>query len=286
MKVIKGFILVSFLGIAISSCFEAPDFNNTPSISFEKIQFKETPLPGDYDTLVLYLNFKDGDGDLGLSDDFTSTPYHASFYYLAAGPDLEDTVRVTTRTVYQSVAPFSSFIMLESPDNPTGPLVTDRMRSVPGFEALPVYDPNSCLNYAYSEVLVPEAMQAVDATYNIKDTLRDQNGARYFLIEEALLYERNPNHNNIDVEFWVLQNNGTYQFFDWFKEFCIDFNGRFPVLGDEERPLEGTIRYAMSNPGFLALFGTKTLKLKVRIRDRALNKSLQIETPSFTLSGI
>jgi hypothetical protein len=285
MKVIKGLILACFLGTVVSGCFEAPVFNNTPSISFQKILFKETPSAGDYDTLVLYLNFKDGDGDLGLSDDYTDDPYHASYYYLAAGPERKDTVRVTTTVVYQSVAPFNSYIMLESDQDVEGPLVTDRTRSVPGFGDLPAYDPNSCLNYSYSEVLVPEAMQAVDATYNIKDTLRDQSNRNYFLVEEALLYKRNPYHNNIEIEFWVLQNNG-YQYFDWYKEFCIDFNGRFPVLGDEERPLEGTIRYAMANPGFLALFGTKTLKLRVRIRDRALNTSTQIETPAFTLSGI
>jgi hypothetical protein len=74
--------------------------------------------------------------------------------------------------------------------------------------------------------------------------------------------------------------------FDWFEEFCIDFNGRFPVLTNQEGPLEGTIRYAMPNSSFLALFSVKTLRLKVSIRDRALNLSEEVTTPQFTLDGI
>jgi hypothetical protein len=283
MRAIKGFILFCFLTSMFSACFDAPEFDVTPEISFNKIDFRETPSAGDYDTLVLYINFKDGDGDLGLDDNYLDEPFNSAFYYLAAGPQLKDTVKATTTVVYENNPPYNAFFLLLS--NGKGPLVTNRTRSTPGFESLPIYDQNSCLNYSYTEVLVPASLNAVDATYNITDTLNDQTGNDYYLIEEALYYKSNVYHNNIEVKFWVLEN-GIYKEFDWYEKFCISFNGRFPVLGDEERPLEGTIRYAMANPGFISLFSVKTIRISVRIRDRALHTSKEIFTPPFTLSSI
>lgn len=284
MKAIKGFILFCFLAGTISACFDAPEFDITPEISFKKIQFKKTPAPGDPDSLILTLNFKDGDGDLGLDDNYSDAPFNDAFYYLAAGPTLSDTARVTTRIVYTDT--FDAYILLQSSDSELeGPLVIDRTRSKPGFGDLPPYDPNSCLNYSFTELLVPERFNAVDATYNIIDTLNDQSGNLYFVVQEAMLYKKNPYYYNIDVEFLVLEN-GSYVKYDWYKNFCIDFNGRFPVLGNEKRPLEGTIRYAMANASFEAVLSVKTLKLRIRIRDRALRTSKEIETPPFTLSSI
>jgi hypothetical protein len=286
MRAIKGFILFGFLGSVVSACFDAPEFADTPEISFEKIQFKETPASADYDTLILFLDFKDGDGDLGLDPNSTEDsryPFNDAFYYLATGSSKIDSV--TTTVVYTSSPPYDAFILLESEADFTGPLVTERMRSEPGFEFLPEYDPNSCLNYSTTQVLVPEWFEAVDETYNILDTLFDGLDNEYYLVEEALLYERNVNHYNIDVEFFVLEA-GNFVPYDWFENFCIEFNGRFPLLGKGERPLEGTIRYAMANPSFKAIFGVKTLKLRIKIRDRALRTSNVIETPPFTLNSI
>lgn len=288
MKAIKGFILFCFLGSVVSACFDPPEFGNKPEISFRKILFKETPSAGDYDTLVLSLNFKDGNGDLGLDpadpDDF-KYPFNDAFYYLAAGPNLADTVKVTTRTVYTEDN--DVFVLLEPfEENVTGILVTDQLRNVTGFGSLPEYDPTSCVNYSLTQVLVPEEFEAVDETFNILDTLFDNATNRYFLVKEPLLYKRNPYHYNIDVEFWTLESNGQFKQYDWFGNFCIDYNGRFRVLGYGTRPLEGTIRYAMSSSSFLQIFSVKTIKLRIRIRDRALNTSNVIETPPFRLSDI
>lgn len=55
------------------ACVEVPDFSTTPQISFNSVQFKdETPI----DYIYLTINFKDGDGDLGLSNsDILSAPF-------------------------------------------------------------------------------------------------------------------------------------------------------------------------------------------------------------------
>src|SRR6478735_5612912 len=85
MKCIKGLVLPCFLAISLSSCFDPPEFKNTPDITYEKIQFKEVPGAGTNDSLILYLNFKDGDGDLGLDPDdpiYSQDPYNSSYYFL------------------------------------------------------------------------------------------------------------------------------------------------------------------------------------------------------------
>jgi len=107
-------------------------------------------------------------------------------------------------------------------------------------------------------------------------------------VEEPFLYERNIYHNNIDVKFFRFVGGGTgFIEYDWFENFCIDFNGRFPNLTNKEgSPVEGTIRYAMPNSSFLAVFGSTKIKLAIKIRDRARNTSREVETPLFDLRGI
>lgn len=285
MKACKGLLLFCFLGISISSCFNPPEFSNVPEIELEKIQFKETPESGEADTLVLYLNFKDGDGDLGfdlLDPVFSQEPFNDSFYYIADGSG--DTISVTTQVVY-STDGAKSFDLLNPPVGLTGKLAINKTRLLPNYGYLPVYDPNSCLNYSISQILVAESDNLVDATYNIIDTLYEESNpeSKFFLVEEPFLYRRNPYHNNIEVKFFKFTN-GTFVEYDWFQEFCIDFNGRFPNVSNQAgSPVEGSLRYNMTNSSFLAIFGNNQIKLKIRIRDRALNSSREIETPAFDL---
>lgn len=293
MKACKGLILFCFLISGVSSCFDPPEFTSQPEIQYEKIQFKETPSAGVVDTLILFLNFKDGDGDLGLGHtgtidpyveaQYTSDPYQSSIFFLADGTG--DTLRASTTVVFGIDR---SYNLLKLTPGSSGKLATDKTRMLPDYGHLPVYDPDACVNYLLTKVLVAEADNVVDATYNITDTLVNPFDLteRYFLVEEAFLYKRNINNYNIDVEFFMFENGG-YVEYDWFDEFCMDFNGRFPILTNGTgAPLEGTIRYSMENSSFIGIFGSKKLKLKIRIRDRALNTSKEIETPDFDLRSI
>ena len=141
-------------------------------------------------------------------------------------------------------------------------------RTKPGYDTLPAFvKPYNCINW---EVKTVNAK--VDTFY----------------------FQLNPNHYNIFVDFFVQKTDGTFKEFDWQKEFTypncgITFDGRFPRLSKDltqKTPLDGTIHYSMESTGFLILFSIKTLKLRVRIQDRVLNKSNTIETPLFTLGGI
>lgn len=117
------------------------------------------------------------------------------------------------------------------------------------------------------------------------EVIREDN-----IVKDTLYFQLNPNYYNITVDFFVKNFDGTYTEFDWTKEFDYPgcggtFDGRFPILFKDKpgSPLEGTIKYGMGSTGFKALFSNKPLKLRIQIKDRALNKSQIIETPDFTL---
>lgn len=102
-----------------------------------------------------------------------------------------------------------------------------------------------------------------------------------------MFYKRdNPLHTNIEVEFWV-KNGNSYTLFDWEKEYCeVAFNQRLPELSDKPGPLEGNLKYSMNSLGIRATFSIKTLKLRIKIRDRSYHVSNIIETGDFTLDKI
>ncbi len=285
MKVIKGLILVCFLGVSINSCFNPPEFTNSPEITYNKIEFKEVPGAGTNDSLILYINFKDGDGDLGLDPEdpfYSEEPYHPSYYYLT-DPDCIgspcDTTQVSTIIVYDTEG--VPYVLLDSEGIP-GKLVTNRTRNEPGYGNLPVYINGNCKYYSEDQLLVPAT--SADASYNISDTLTNSVGDLFFVIQEPFLYKQNVNHYNIEVKFEVFEN-GDWPEFHW-SEFCLTYNGRFPVISGQSSALEGTLRYGMANPSFLALFSLKELRLKVKIRDRALNPSNEVTTQQFNLDRI
>lgn len=65
-----GFFLIIITGLTLSSCVDTPDFDNTPSIRFNDVEpftiydsFSQTNA----DSIVITIDFEDGDGDLGIS---------------------------------------------------------------------------------------------------------------------------------------------------------------------------------------------------------------------------
>lgn len=293
MRVIKGIILFCFSMVVMSACFEAPEFSDIPKLTYKDIKFKEVGEASDYDTLILYLDFQDGNGDVGLSSfeesgDF-NPPYNSEFYFLANGvkPDGKgDTIPITSIVLKDDVEN-KDYLILNYSALP-GKIVTSKTRSLPAYNYLPVYNPNSCIDYSFlTEVLAP--LSSVDATYDIQDTVM-VNGRSFAKFQEALLYRSNPNHYNIEIKFWVFEG-GEFVEYDWFEEYCLTFNGRFPTsLSDNptyiNRPIEGTIRYAMPSTSFRAIFGVTPLKISARIRDRALNVSNTVYTEEFYLDKI
>lgn len=228
------------LGLGLSSCFDPPEYSNTPEIEFENIAFKETPSSQDADSIILFIKFRDGDGDLGIAPNET------------ACLDEEQTICFNEKFYFQLTSTGEQVTYKDKRENPD--------LNLPDY--VPPFD---CINW---EIIKDDSSppQPIDTVY----------------------FELNPNHNNIFIDFLVKQNDGSFQEFDWRTELCSTFDARFPIVAKNSdvsigNSVEGTLRYAMKSTGFKLLFSIKTLKLRIQIQDRALNKSNIIETPEFQL---
>jgi hypothetical protein len=279
MKISKGLAIFSLTCVVFSSCFDPPQFPIVPQIEFDKIEF----IRGQTDELVLSIRFKDGDGDVGLDNSdsrYIDSPYNNSFFFQEHNGIL-DTISTIVK-VFPGVQTQYDLLDIKNPAN--GKLVFPRTRKNPAYSSLPAYN---CADYEYlvdHKLLIRKADHAVlDPTVRITNTLGVAPDD-YLEIQDTLLMATNPNHYNIEIDFLVKRGDNDFVEFDWRKEFCTQsYDGRFPVLTDSPRALEGIIRYSMKSVGFRNIFSTKVLKLRVQIKDRALHRSNTILTPEFTL---
>lgn len=304
MKVVYKFVAFLLLAAALGSCFDPPVFPMTPEIEFEDIYFGETPDFSDADSIVISINFKDGDGNIGIDKIVTSNgelidnindPFHDSNFYLSTGgTNLKE---FGTETFYTDTFPngLAEYVPIKilSTRNQSGKLLT--LRNQAGYTGLPAYRQGKleCVDYTTQPIFIFQAdWDIIDNSYYIKDTLIDAFGNRFITVRDTLYFQHNPNHYTIEVDFFVKEpshpNAGADGFreYDWREEFCTTYDGRFSQLSDTETPLEGTVKYAMVSTGFKFVFSVKTIKLRVSIKDRDLNVSNVIYTPEFTLDKI
>jgi hypothetical protein len=197
--------------IFLNNCIKTPVYPDTPEITFNNIE----KYPAG-DSVAITINFKDGDGDLGLDPDFFSPPFN-EYNYIKDGS--------------------GNYIKLGS------------------SSTLPPY---SCTKY--------------NIGYFFSTTVRD-----------TVLADYNPNYHNYHIEILIKQSDGSYLKFDD-SDLCY-FNQRFPKLSTKEGkgPIEGTLTHMMKSGLFFKFFGG-TLKFKIYILDRALNKSNVIETPDVVMN--
>ncbi|HEY9044537.1 MAG TPA: hypothetical protein VIN08_01515 [Ohtaekwangia sp.] len=282
MKITKGLLLFGVLVVVVSACFSPPEYPNQPSINLAGLDFYAEVDA--LDSLVLSIDFRDGDGDLGLGADEISYPYHPRNYFLQNNGQL---IPIPTTSPYTNIPPI---IYLN--ENQQGKLATNRTLEDPAYSSkMPPYIyPYTCNTYIFDTLYVEKGDEAIfDATYNITDTLRSSNPQNKDLyeIKEIFYTQENPNYDNITVDF--ILSNGTE--LDWETitgtECGPSFDGRFPRLSDKTGvPLEGTLRYSMKSEGLAIVLGSQSFKLRVQIKDRALNVSNIIETDYVTLEGI
>jgi hypothetical protein len=82
---LPGYLIVL---LAIISCERAPEFSEVPTIGFESVKFGYNPFG--QDSLIITINFEDGDGDLGItSEEAKSPPFHDATYFTATSPPEE-----------------------------------------------------------------------------------------------------------------------------------------------------------------------------------------------------
>ena len=305
MKKVRSALLFFISVVMFSACFKPPEFGNAPSIKLEGLQF-ERAADGN-DLLTVSVSFKDGDGDIGFngtSPADSDSPYHdINFFTNKAGErapvasylikDFKGYVLGKTKKTPRQ----SSYLVL-NPGKNSGELITLQHRSE-GFPSLPPYaDPYKCAAYAESYLnqndlpdtiyvwkddkhLIKNKATKVDSLYNVSNP-----SVYYYAVVDHFYIQPNVGQYNMYVKFFIRNSDGSYTEFDWAKEFCETYNGRIPVLTDRKRPLEGIINYSMTSSGFLAIFGTKLIKLEITIYDKALNASNTVVTSDFRLEEI
>lgn len=303
MKIVKGlgFFVVT---IIFGSCFDPPQYPVVPEIDFEKIEYVDGPFP-ERDSLILYLNFKDGDGDLGLdasNPNDRSYPFNDAFFFLGNNGQL------TSVNTYSLSIQMQDIIDIPNPN--LGKLVFPRTEKKPGFKGvLPTYNfPATCTSYNFRKVLIEgEDLNVLRSTTDpskfdpyikFTDTISFM-GKRFYEIEDTLYFKVNPDHYNIEVDFLVKDPQNPkadasgFVEYDWRVDGCDlrnnvgqTYDARFTLLSDRSGPLEGTLKYTMNSLAFTETFTTRILKLRVQIKDHARNKSNLIETPEFELSRI
>lgn len=92
MRAIKQLAIVGILAATVGACFDAPEFPIEPQIEYQNLTFKPGGIGG-FDSLILDISFKDGDGDLGLSPEETGCVsddvcYNSKFYFLKPNEEL------------------------------------------------------------------------------------------------------------------------------------------------------------------------------------------------------
>jgi len=76
----KNTLIILLFGLlsSLSACYEKPDFPNAPTITFDKIEkftVQDAATLATKDSIIISINFQDGDGDLGLAIGDTLSPY-------------------------------------------------------------------------------------------------------------------------------------------------------------------------------------------------------------------
>lgn len=255
------FLSIALIAVVLFSCVEAPEFPNTPKIEFNRVIFKDLGS-GQADSLIVFVDFEDGDGDLGLDASEIAAPFNQQNYFNNKNGQVLPVP--TNRITEQELAIFADNLMTFS----------DRA----AIDSLPDYSGNAiCLNWdTTTEIEIPV-------------TLNDGSLATAVFSADTIYYQINERHYNFLIEYFIDRGSG-FELFDWRLEIdcSTDFNGRFPILNPEsnDKALEGTIKYGMTSVGFNPLFGDSQLKLRMTILDRAGNYSNTIETPPFRLSEI
>ncbi len=243
MKQIIALIIFSFL----FSCIEDTNVSKIPSISFESLEFKKSDNNFNQDSLILNINFIDGDGNLGLSNDENNYPYHPfnaiidqEFNWVTLG----STSVSPPLYVYE---PDGSYYLYSNEDNR------------PSF---------NCENYIIDTVNYTSKLD----TFYIQ---KNENNKNIFV---EFYKKENDDFKLIDWKRIFDQEYGCGIDFD--SRFP-------PLnVSNSSQLLSGKLRYGMVSYGFEMILKNDLFKLKIYIKDRDLNMSNTIETPEVTLEEI
>lgn len=243
MKHIIALIIFSFL----FSCIEDNNVSDIPSISYESLEFKKSDNSFNQDSLIITINFIDGDGNLGLTNDENNYPYHP----------------------YNAIIDQEfNWITLGS-NNVTPPLY--------------IYEPNG-VYYLYSN---EDNRPSYNCEDYIIDTVNTTNKLDTFYIQKNennknifIEFYKKENNEFVLID-WKRIFDEEYGCGIDFNSRFPPLN-----ISNSSQLLSGKLRYGMVSYGFEMILKNDIFKLKIHIKDRELNTSNIIETPEVTLEEI
>ena len=241
----KLFFLITSL--ILYSCIEDNNVSNVPSISYENLIFKKSINSFNQDSLILTINFIDGVGNLGLSNNENNYPYHP--YNAIIDRDFNWVTIGSTDVnpplyVYE---PNGVYYLYNNEDNR------------PTF---------NCDNYIIDTV---NSTTQLDTFYIQKN----ENNKNIFI---EFYKKENDEFKLID---WKRIFDEEYGCGIDFNSRFPPLN-----ISNSNQLLSGKLRYGMVSYGFDMILKNDIFKLKIYIKDRELNTSNIIETPEVTLEEI
>ena len=243
-----GFILIITL-IGLTSCFDDEDFADEPRIelgSENGVLFRDIGDNNDADTLVVLVDFQDGDGDLGLDEDEDNAPFNLQNYFSNKTGQLFDFQNET----FDDLMKFSDRAVIDTlPD---------------------LNDVTECLNWD----LMPD-LNFADGT-PVEDTIYFQFNPRHFNFFVSFFVR---NSSGEFEEFDIRLEFGCSTTFDGRFQVLVDENERGSLEGTIRYRM--TSRFFKAVFG-----GDTPMFLRMQIVDRAGNFSNVIQTPEFTLNEI
>ena len=236
-----------FIFLIVFSCDQNENISVIPTITFESLEYKKSPNNISQDSLILTINFIDGDGDLGLSNDEINFPYHP---YNAIIDD--DFVWVTygsqdITTPFYVYQPDGSYYFYSDDDDRT---------------------PFNCSDYIIDTVNTTTVLdtfyiQKNENNKNIFIEFYKKNGNEFEFIDWTRIFDQEFGCGiNFDSRFPRLN------------------------IGSSSQSLNGKLRYGMVSYGFNSVLSNDIFKIKVKIKDRNLNTSNIAESPEVTLEQI
>jgi hypothetical protein len=265
VKLLFGVIILTLMPW---SCTKPEPFPDTPRIIFNNLEYVEVAQDGFQDSLILYFDFEDGDGDLGLYSDENSPPFHDRDFVI------DNNDKIVTLTADDVQPPLFRI---------TPRFDGDIKEHLSDTDIRPSYN---CIDYDTLSIGANRQLTKPDGSpyYFYTDTV---------IKTDTLFVLKNEFRYNMFVEFDTLGTGGVGPF-DWNYYSSpdygcgLDFNGRFTVLDAENigTSLQGTIKYSMLSLGFKLAFRTKSFRLRFHIADRQLRKSNIVTTEFMTLQDI
>lgn len=100
--------------------------------------------------------------------------------------------------------------------------------------------------------------------------------------KDTFLVMRNENYYNFFLNLYI-KKNGEYEYYDPWENVKQSFNGRIPVIRDDVKATQGTIKYKWQSSNWPYFLPFDTVRIEFYIKDRQLHQSNTVSTPDFLI---